>query len=66
MESAVVTSLWQDALFITVLILVNGFFASAEIALVSARKSRIQQLAAQGDPRAQRSRPRLPDPSGRR
>jgi putative hemolysin len=54
MESVLVSSLWQEALFIGVLILMNGFFASAEIALVSARKSRIQQLAGQGDPRAQR------------
>ena len=54
MESALVPNLWQEVLFILVLILLNGFFASAEIALVSARRSRIQQLAAEGDARAQR------------
>jgi putative hemolysin len=36
------------------LILLNGFFAAAEIAVVSARKSRLQALAAAGHPGARR------------
>jgi putative hemolysin len=47
--------LWLvETVFITALILLNGFFAGAEIALISARRSRIQQLVAGGDSRAQR------------
>lgn len=38
---------------LAVLILVNGFFAMSEIAVVSARKTRLQQQAQEGDPRAQ-------------
>ncbi|MFB3819955.1 MAG: hemolysin family protein [Candidatus Methylomirabilales bacterium] len=48
------SGLWLEALLIGVLILVNGFFAGSEIALVSARRSRIQQLAEGGDPHARR------------
>lgn len=36
------------------LILLNGFFVAAEFALVSVRKTRIEELAHQGDKRAQR------------
>ena len=49
-----VSGLWLEAVLIGVLIVVNGFFAGAEIALVSARRSRIQQLADGGDIRARR------------
>ncbi len=45
---------WLEAFVIALLILCNGFFAAAEIAMVSARRSRIQQLAGTGDARAQR------------
>lgn len=41
-----------DALIILLLLLVNGFFALAEIAVVSSRKSRLQQLANAGKPGA--------------
>ncbi len=54
MDGSVGSRLWLEALLIGILILVNGFFAGAEIALISARKSRIQQLTAAGDPRARR------------
>ncbi|MBI5378920.1 MAG: DUF21 domain-containing protein, partial [Nitrospirae bacterium] len=40
-------------LFIFFLILLNGFFAGSEIAMISARRSRMHQLAEQGNPRAQ-------------
>ena len=47
---------------ILVLILLNGFFAAAEIAVVSARKSRLQALAAAGHPGAQRALALRQDP----
>lgn len=37
---------------ILVLVLLNAFFAAAEIALVSVRRTRIKQLVEEGDPRA--------------
>ncbi len=37
---------------ILVLVLFNAFFAAAEIALVSVRKTRIKQLVEEGDHRA--------------
>jgi putative hemolysin len=41
-----------EMLVILMLIVLNGFFAMAEIAIVSARKTRFQQLAQEGDARA--------------
>ena len=41
-----------EVLVIILLILANGVFAMAEIAIVSARKTRLQQQAAEGDRRA--------------
>jgi putative hemolysin len=38
-----------EILFIVLLILFNGFFAAAEIAIVAARKSRLQSRAEEGD-----------------
>ncbi len=46
--------LWLNFLIIFILILINGFFAAAEMALVSANKHRIKQLAEHGDKRAKR------------
>jgi putative hemolysin len=43
----------MEALIIVVLILLNGFFAMAEIAVVSSRKVRLQQMAREGDRRAE-------------
>ena len=54
MDGVVFQGFWLEAMFVGTLILLNGFFAGAEIALISARRSRIQQLAAEGDARAQR------------
>jgi putative hemolysin len=54
MDGVIFQGFWLAAMFVGALILVNGFFAGAEIALISARRSRIQQLAAEGDGRAQR------------
>ena len=54
MDGVVFQGFWLEAIFVGTLILVNGFFAGAEIGLISSRRSRIQQLAAEGDARAQR------------
>jgi putative hemolysin len=42
-----------NLLFIVLLILANGVFAMSEIAVISARKTRLQQLAEDGDHKAQ-------------
>ena len=39
----------MDILFILLLILINGVFAMSEIAIVSARRIRLQQKAEEGD-----------------
>jgi putative hemolysin len=44
--------IFNDFVIIVILILVNGFFAGAELAIVSARKSYIASLAAAGNQRA--------------
>jgi putative hemolysin len=41
-----------EVLIILVLVLANGLFAMSEIAVVSARKARLQERAEKGDPRA--------------
>ena len=46
-------NIWFELAFILGLILANGFFAGAEMALVSARRGRMAQLAAEGDKRAE-------------
>ena len=44
--------IWFELVFIFLLILGNGFFAGSELAIVSARRGRMAQLAAAGDKRA--------------
>lgn len=41
--------MWLDIILITILILLNGLFAAAEIAVVTARKSKIKQLMEEGN-----------------
>ena len=53
MDGSVFPGFWLEASVVGLLILLNGFFSGSEIALISARRSRIQQLAADGDARAQ-------------
>src|SRR5947209_14035265 len=48
---------------VLLLILVNGFFAMAEIALVSARRARLQSLAAEGSAGAEAALELKSDPS---
>jgi putative hemolysin len=43
---------WVEILIILLLILANGFFSSSEIALISARRSRIKQLSKKGHKKA--------------
>ena len=45
----------MDVFIIVALILLNGIFAMSEIALVTARKNRLQRLADEGDKRAERA-----------
>lgn len=45
-------SFWLIFLFIALLIIINGFFAAAEIAIVTTRKSRLKQLSEEGHERA--------------
>jgi len=45
-------SYWLEVAVIVILILANGFFAASEYALISARKSRIAQLAQKGSRKA--------------
>jgi hypothetical protein len=45
-------SMLLEVIIILALILINGLFAMAEIAVVSARKARLQQAADEGDGRA--------------
>ncbi|MEH2416623.1 hemolysin family protein [Nostoc sp.] len=46
------SSMTFEILIILVLIIANGVFSMSEMAIVSARKVRLQQLANQGDPKA--------------
>jgi putative hemolysin len=46
-------SAWIQILIILLLIIANGFFSSSEIALISARRSRIKQLSEKGHKKAQ-------------
>jgi putative hemolysin len=49
------TFLWIDIGVTFVLLLGNGFFASAEIAIVSARRSRLQQMVDNGQKSARQA-----------
>ena len=46
------TNTYVEILVLIVLVLINGFFSMAEIAIVSARKVRLEQRADEGDTRA--------------
>jgi putative hemolysin len=52
-----------EMIVILLLILLNGFFAMAEIAMVSSRKTRFQQLAEEGNARARTALQLIGDPS---
>src|SRR4051794_4475895 len=46
---------WTELLLILLLTLANGFFAGAEIAIISARRSRLEPLAENGRRAAQQA-----------
>src|SRR5699024_11317526 len=48
------SSLYTELLIIVILTLINAFFAAAEIAFVSINKSKVNQLAVEGDKKAVR------------
>lgn len=54
--------LGSDILIILLLILINGFFVAAEIAFVSVRRTRLDELAEAGDRRAKRAQVLMRDP----
>ncbi|MEN9575269.1 MAG: hypothetical protein RL514_3124 [Verrucomicrobiota bacterium] len=43
----------SEIIIIVLLVLANGMFAMAELAIISCRKAKLRKLAEQGDPRAQ-------------
>jgi putative hemolysin len=45
-------TIWLELVIVLLLILANGFFAGAELAIVSVRRGRIAQLATEGNRRA--------------
>jgi putative hemolysin len=57
------SSMTFEILLILALILINGVFAMSEIAVVSSRKSRLQQRASEGDAGARRALELAEDPT---
>ncbi|MEJ0061965.1 MAG: hemolysin family protein [Alphaproteobacteria bacterium] len=55
--------MFTELIIVLCLILLNGYFAMAEIAVVSARRSRLKQLAEEGSPGARRALKLAEDPS---
>ena len=56
-------SILTEIILILALVLINGFFAMAEIALVSVRRTRMRQLAEEGDARAKTVQDLLENPT---
>ncbi|TFG36851.1 MAG: DUF21 domain-containing protein, partial [Nitrospirales bacterium] len=44
--------MWSDVILIIIFIIINGFFAAAEIAVVATRRIRIRQLVEEGNKNA--------------
>jgi putative hemolysin len=55
--------MWLELAIVVGLVLLNGFFAMAEIAVVSSRRTRLQQMAEGGNPGAARALALAEDPS---
>ena len=55
-------TIWLELFIVLLLILANGFFAGAELAIVTVRRGRIAQLAAEGNRRAKAVEQLLADP----
>jgi putative hemolysin len=56
--------IWQEILILLLLVLVNGFFALSEIAVVSSRRGRLQQYATEGRSGAATALKLAEDPTG--
>ena len=56
--------IWQEILIILLLILLNGFFALSELAVVSSRKARLQQYVEEGRRGAATAMRLADDPTG--
>ena len=62
MEESSILLILVRLLAVVVLVLLNGFFVAAEFALVSIRRTRVEELAAQGDRAALAVRQAVHDP----
>ena len=56
--------MYLQLLIVFLLILLNGFFAMSELALVSSRKIRLEQMAESGSKGARRALKLAEDPTG--
>ena len=56
--------IWQEILIVLLLILLNGFFALSELAIVSSRRARLQQYAEEGRRGAIAAIKLVDDPTG--
>ena len=63
MEHSLSQILWRLAA-VAILVLANGFFVAAEFAIVTVRKTRIDQLVAEGHRQARAVRRAISDPDG--
>jgi CBS domain containing-hemolysin-like protein len=61
-EPSLITNDLMGLALIVVLVLLNAFFVAAEFALVSVRRTRIEEMVAQGDQRALAVRRAISDP----
>ena len=57
------TSLWFEILIVLLLVLLNGFFAMSELAIVSARRARLKPIADAGQRGAQKALELAEDPT---
>lgn len=57
------TSLWFEILIVLLLVLLNGFFAMSELAIVSARRARLKPIADAGHRGAQKALELADDPT---
>lgn len=55
---------WWPVVIVIMLVLLNGFFAMSELAIVSSRRGRLQQLAQEGSRGATRALTLIEDPTG--
>ena len=55
--------MWGQLILLLVLILVNAYFAAAEIAIVSVNKNRVRSLAQEGNKKAETLAKLIEDPN---